>query len=268
MDKKIIKQVYVSSYQKNDSQIPNNNSAPFKSNNLDRPKQDIASLPNEKIQQSQNDIKQSNSAQILLTDSSFSSTQDKTKTNKKPSKILDKIVQKIKSIKNFEIYIALIFVIIVLFIYFGSNFSCSSDKKAKDEETYQSAYDYCQHVEKKLSKILSSIKNAGRVDVMITFESTPERVIAYITSSSSNISSGGNGVYNENTSNTSSPQVIYVKGDQIPLILKEVSPKVIGVVIVAEGGDDIKVKLDIINAVSVLLDLNADQIKVLTMNKE
>ncbi|NLC17183.1 MAG: hypothetical protein GX756_04810 [Clostridiales bacterium] len=264
MDKKVIKQVYVSSYQKPDGQISKKDTATFKPNNLES-KKDITYLSNETKNQSQNNKKQSNSTQVLLTDSSFSNQHNKDKTNQ-PSKAIDRIVQKIKSVKNFEIYLAIIFVIIVLFIYFGANFSCSSDKKPK-EETYESAYDYCQNVEKKLSKILSSIKNAGKVDVMITFESTPERVIAYITSSSSNISSGSNGVYNENTTNTSSPQVIYVKGDQIPLILKEVSPKVIGVVVVAEGADDVKVKLDIINAVSVLLDLNADQIKVLTMNK-
>lgn len=263
MDNKVIKQVYKSSYQ-NPEELEKSNSISnaVKSTVLDKPKTNIITdQSTTPIEKNQNDTKlQSN--QVILTDSSFSSTPKKSET-KKSSKIIDKI----KSIKNFEIYIAIIFVVLVLIIYFSSSFSCTSGKKPKEEDTYQSAYDYCQQVEKKLKNILSTIKNAGAVDVMITFESTPERVIAYITSSSSNISSGGNGIYNENTTNTSNPQVIYVDGDQIPLILKEISPKVIGVLVVAEGADDVKVKLDIINAVSVVLDVNADQIKVLTMNK-
>ncbi|HEY8423571.1 MAG TPA: hypothetical protein VIL23_02285 [Clostridia bacterium] len=268
MDKKIVKQVYVSNFgldEDNTKKLfatvkPASSGKPLSSNIKlkDEAKTDDKNVYLDN--QNQNE-KQSN--QVILTEKSFL-----TESKKKEEKKEFKFIEKLKSIKNFEVYVALIFVIIILFIYFGSSFSCSSsNKNKKDDTTYQSAYDYCQEVESRLRKILSSVKNAGKVDVMITFESTPERVIAYITSSSSNISSGQNGQYNENTTNTSTPQIVYVKGDQIPLILKEISPKVTGVLVVAEGADDVKVKLDIISAVSVVLDVSPDKIKVLTMNK-
>lgn len=278
MDKKIIQQVYVSG-SSNSINKPTNQ--PF--NMHDKKDMNVKSVnqyqdanikpktsdgynmldqknDNTKKQSDENNIKKSN--KIFLTEDNFSDTKNEKNSDKKKS-----IWERIKKIKNIEIYIAIAFVAIVLVIYFSSNFSWNS--KNNDSKTnYTSAYDYCLETEKKLSKLLSTIENAGKVDIMITFESTPERVIAYITSSSKNTSSGGDGGFNENTQNSSSPQVIYVSGDQIPLILKEVSPKVIGVLIVAQGADDIKVKLDIINAVSVLLDIKPEQIKVLTMNKD
>lgn len=254
MDNKVVRQVYISSFNKPEEEKTKTS----KSVVLDASK--TVAIDDKKPIEKPPQKEKSN--QIVLTESGFPDAPKKSEEKKPP-----KFIEKIKNIKNFEIYIAVIFVLIILLIYFSSSFSCSSPKKPSKEDSYKSAYDYCQQVENKLRKILSTIKNAGRVDVMITFESTPERVIAYITNSSTNTSTDGNGGYNEHTNNTSTPQIIYVDGDQIPLILKEISPKVTGVLVVAEGADDVKVKLDIINAVSVVLDVSPDKIKVLTMNK-
>lgn len=277
MDKKTIKQVYVSGGSKpienptktplnkqniKEQNVKNNkeNNIIFKSEALNDNKSQEVKIESIKKQLDENISKKSN--KIFLTEDNCADSKSDKNCNKKKG-----IWEKIKKIKNIEIYIAIAFVVIVLLIYFSSNFSWSSKNNKNSTNNYTSAYDYCFETEKKLSKLLSTIEDAGKVDIMITFESTPERVIAYITSSSKNTSSVGDGGFNENNQNSSSPQVIYVSGDQIPLILKEVSPKVIGVLIVAEGADDIKVKLDIINAVSVLLDVSPEQIKVLTMNK-
>ena len=277
MDKKIIKQVYISGSSKIESStkspliIHNKEEQSTKSDkehfNIIPKPENINSnrsqeVKNDTIKKQLDENLSKKSNKIFLTDENFSDSKPDKNSNKKKG-----IWERIKKIKNIEIYIAIAFVVIVLFIYFSSNFSWPSKNNKNNQNNYTSAYDYCLETEKKLSKLLSTIEDAGKVDIMITFESTPERVIAYITSTSKNTSSGGDGGFNENTQNSSSPQVIYVSGDQLPLILKEVSPKVIGVLIVAEGADDIRVKLDIINAVSVLLDVSPEQIKVLTMNK-
>jgi stage III sporulation protein AG len=276
MGEKIIRQVYVSgvkpieSFQKLSLNIEDPHKKEIKSNKIQSinvPKSDC--IEDEKLQDIKPEQKQSventlkKPDKIFLTEDNFEDKKKDKDINKKSN-----FWARIKKIKNIEIYIAIAFVAIILLIYFTSNASwLTKNNKTDKNNNYSSAYDYCLETEKKLSKMLSGIKNAGKVDIMITFESTPERVIAYITSSTKNTSSGGDGGYNENNSNTSSPQVIYVSGEQIPLILKEVSPKVTGVLIVAEGADDVKVKLDIINAVSVLLNISTEQIKVLTMNK-
>ena len=276
MGEKIIRQVYVSgvkpieSFQKSYLNIEDPHKKEIKSNKIQSinvPKSDC--IEDEKLQDIKPEQKQSventlkKPDKIFLTEDNFEDKKKDKDINKKSN-----FWARIKKIKNIEIYIAIAFVAIILLIYFTSNASwLTKNNKTDKNNNYSSAYDYCLETEKKLSKMLSGIKNAGKVDIMITFESTPERVIAYITSSTKNTSSGGDGGYNENNSNTSSPQVIYVSGEQIPLILKEVSPKVTGVLIVAEGADDVKVKLDIINAVSVLLNISTEQIKVLTMNK-
>ncbi|HEY8390760.1 MAG TPA: hypothetical protein VIL26_07440 [Clostridia bacterium] len=275
MDEKFIKQVYISG---GSAPIQNSPKKSLEEKNIkiqsvdgrrenvhviSRPEDSKISKKKESQFQSKSDETQIPN-KIFLTDDKFSTPKTDKDSEKKKG-----IWEKIKKIKNIEIYIAIAFVVIVLLIYFSSSVSsCSfNNRTTTSDDGYTSAYDYCLETEKRLAKLLSSIENAGKVDIMITFESTPERVIAYITSSSKSISTGGDGGYNENDQNSSSPQIIYVSGNQIPLILKELSPKVIGVLIVAEGADDVKVKLDIINAVSVLLNISKDQIKVLTMNK-
>lgn len=175
---------------------------------------------------------------------------------------------KLKSIKNIEIYLAIAAFAIIMLIYFSTNpLFKSNSNKTTEKNYYTSAYDYAKETEQRLSNILSTVKGAGKVEVMISFESTPERVIAYVVSNSTSRSSNGDNNYNENTQNTSSPQIIHLDGDQIPLIIKEISPKVKGVIVVAEGADNIKTKIEIINAVSVLLEINAEQITVLTRSK-
>mgnify|MGYP000724289646 CR=1 FL=1 len=49
-----------------------------------------------------------------------------------------------------------------------------------------------------------------------------------------------------------------------PVVLKEIYPKVKGVIVVAQGGDNVEIKNQIISAVMSLLDLDANKIEVLT----
>ena len=91
--------------------------------------------------------------------------------------------------------------------------------------------------ETKLSQILSQIDGAGEVEVMITYESGPEAVPA----------AGG-------------------MGEQ--LILKELSPVIRGVVIIAQGADDISVKMQLLQAAVTVLQVEETRIDVFTMRKD
>jgi stage III sporulation protein AG len=51
-------------------------------------------------------------------------------------------------------------------------------------------------------------------------------------------------------------------------VLREDSPKVLGVIVVAEGADDIGVKLNLLEAVQTVLNVSPDRVDVYKMNNE
>ena len=99
---------------------------------------------------------------------------------------------------------------------------------------------------------LEAMKGVGKVKVVVNWESGVEKIIAYATSNS------GNNV-------TTTPTIIQSQGTSSPIVLKEVYPKALGVIIICQGGNNIAVKLDVMNAVSVLLDIPQNKINVYPM---
>ena len=172
--------------------------------------------------------------------------------NKTKEKGVTGIVGRLKKIKHIELILAGLAVVIMLAIYFGSNFNLTGAASNQPQQT--AAENYLLRIERELSETLSKMEGAGDTKVIINWESGVESVIAYITNSSQN-------------SNSQSPQIISGGGAQSPVILKEIYPKALGVVILTQGGDNVKTKLDLISAVSVLLGITPDKIQVLTMKK-
>ena len=67
----------------------------------------------------------------------------------------------------------------------------------------------------------------------------------------------------DNKQNKSETEIAFSNNN--PVILKEKYPKVKGVIIVAQGGDNVEIKNQLISAVMSLMDLDANKIEVLTM---
>jgi len=67
----------------------------------------------------------------------------------------------------------------------------------------------------------------------------------------------------DNNQNKSETEIAFSNNN--PVILKEIYPKVKGVIIVAQGGDNVEIKNQLISAVMSLMDLDANKIEVLTM---
>lgn len=160
------------------------------------------------------------------------------------------ILDKIKSIKHIEIIVAVIAVAVMLILYLSTLFGAKSEKTADSLERT----DYCAATERSLAEAISAVQGAGKTKVMIGWESGVESVLAYVT--------------NINGSSTSTyPQLVTENGVTKPIVLKEIYPKPIGVVIICEGGDNVQVKIEIINAVCVLLQVTPDKITILKMKK-
>jgi len=126
--------------------------------------------------------------------------------------------------------------------------------------------EYKSETEEKLKSILSKIKGAGEVDVMITFVSSNEAVPAVDVTTSQNTTQekdkeGGTRNINETNKENS---IVYEESQGVkkPFVVKEILPKVKGVVIVAEGAGDAEVRSNLTKAAQALLEVSAHKIQV------
>ena len=157
------------------------------------------------------------------------------------------IVEKIKRNKKLQYLLVAIFSIIIIFIFL-SNFVT----KESVSESSLDIDNYVSRLENNLEKALNEVDGAGKVSVVITVESGMETVLAMET------------IENQTSSGTEIKKTpIIVNGK--PIVLKEKYPKIIGVLIVAEGAKNIATLTKIQQATKSLLDINVNQIEILTM---
>lgn len=159
----------------------------------------------------------------------------------------DKITEILKNKNNIILYLILLIGVAVM-ICSGAN-KAEPTKEVLKSEVNNSAE------EERLCKILSDIKGAGEISVMITYYESPEKDLAYETKESESIraSSGGH-------EKTVDKQAVMNDGE--PMVIKERYPDVKGVIVTAEGAADIKVKENIKEAVQAVLDVPAHRICV------
>jgi len=127
--------------------------------------------------------------------------------------------------------------------------------------------EYVGELENRLTSILSQIEDAGKVSVMITLKTGTEIIpakdesITDKTTDEKDIEGGTRSINEKSTSD----QVVFMNnqgGASKPLVLKEVNPEIKGVIIVAEGAKDPKVKLQLTEAVQTVLDVPAYRVSV------
>ena len=180
--------------------------------------------------------------------------------------------------------ICLILIFILIFINvigssssFNKNFTSISNSGAKENSTdvsnqkVMTSDDYEEKQKVDLINILKKMDGVGDVDVMITFENGEEKVPAYDktqqkSTTEENDTQGGKRVNNQNNDNS---KVVMTQNDgkNEPFILTTYKPKIIGIVIVAEGAENSKIKYEIEQAVAKLYNLSLDKVNVYSMKK-
>lgn len=146
----------------------------------------------------------------------------------------------------------------------------SGEKAISDNSTSKDNSSYEEAQKKSLISILKKIKGVGNVDCMITFEGGEVKVPAYDENTQNNTTEetdkeGGKRVSNQK-SDGSKVVMSTNKGDNEPFILETRKPKVVGVMVVAEGAKDSKVKSNIEKAVINLYDIPANKVNVFSMD--
>lgn len=187
-------------------------------------------------------------------------------------------------IKNLiVICLVLVFILIAMNVVgnssvFNSKVTSISNNSSKTEENTDvsnekiiTSDEYEEKQKADLINILKKMNGVGDVDVMITFENGEEKVPAYDKTEQKSTTEetdtqGGKRVNNQNNDNS---KVVMTQNDgkNEPFILTTYKPKIIGIVIVAEGAENSKTKYEIEQAVSKLYNLSLDKVNVYSMKK-
>jgi stage III sporulation protein AG len=124
-----------------------------------------------------------------------------------------------------------------------------------------------KEMEKKLVENLQQMTGVGSVQVSVTFSSslrTDYATNGSVTKKTTKESDKSGGV-RESTEVTENNQLVMPNGASQPVIVMEERPTVAGILIIAEGASDPKVRENIHNAVRTLLDIPASKINVQPM---
>jgi len=176
-------------------------------------------------------------------------------------------------------------ILIIILLSFPGTFNFKSNDDSKktvtntkivQNDTNTTSYDtntYITEKENKLKSILKKVSGIGNVEVMITLRASEKQVPLKDTPSTQesvneNDREGGSRVNSNVTRDESTVLITNENGDSVPYIIQELEPKVEGVVVIAEGGDDARIKLDIIEAAEVLFNVPAHKVKVMKMRNE
>lgn len=134
------------------------------------------------------------------------------------------------------------------------------------DSTPKTMQDYEKIFENQLTELLTSMLGVQEVTVKINLDSTEELVVERNTSSTEQITNekdNQGGTRNIRDSRKDEEVVIYrTDSNEQPLVLKILKPKVRGVVVVAKGAENIKIRAMITEAVQSLLNVQPHNIAV------
>ena len=127
---------------------------------------------------------------------------------------------------------------------------------------------YAAAMEKRLKHVLGQMEGVGETEVMITLSDSGETIVEKDQKEQSIEESDAGGGTRTTTEQETEETTVYVENgsEKQPYVTKEVLPKVEGVLVVAEGGDDPRVISDISDTVMALFRVEAHKIKVVKMS--
>lgn len=164
--------------------------------------------------------------------------------------------------KNHNLILILVAMIFLVFSFMGGD--DNKDEAIKEMETsecitdYDDVNTYIKKQEEKLENMLNMVEGVGKAEVMITVSTSVNKNVLKEKQYEKQ-SDGTDLVYSEDV------RTVYVNdeaGNEIPYVINEEMPKIEGVLVVAQGADDIYVKEKIINIIKALFAVNINKISV------
>lgn len=147
--------------------------------------------------------------------------------------------------------------------------------KAGNDEINNDSYtieedSYVENMEKRLEAALSRLDGAGEVKVMITLSSSAEVVLQKDSSGSlsETVEEDGEGGSRSIRVQNMDETTVYTSegGQSVPYVVKTITPKVEGVIVLAEGAGEGNVSMEILDAVRVIFGIEAHRVKVMKLD--
>ena len=136
--------------------------------------------------------------------------------------------------------------------------------ESKERTTFR---EYEQAYETELKELLQKIVGVGNVEVMVTIDSTEELVVEKSLKQTRQTTNERDqtGATRQITDVTNSGEVVLlqVSGDEKPIVIQYIKPKIRGVAVVAEGAENLTVKKLLLEAVERGLDVPINRISIL-----
>lgn len=195
---------------------------------------------------------------------------------KRMERMIKKIKEYFDSISNKEIMRNLFIILIVgIILFLIADIFIGKDKKyvnniyeLDSSESLTNNYsDYSSLLEKKLEDILSQLKGVGKVKVMITLEDTTEVVPAFNTTKNNETTkeNDAQGGTREIVREDMTIQVVTNDNGE-PIVLKEIRPTIKGVIVLADGAEDLYIKEMLYEAVKTALGIPGNRVEVYSSN--
>lgn len=135
------------------------------------------------------------------------------------------------------------------------------------EQAAEERQSYVAETEDKLAAIISSIAGAGRTKVMVTLENSEESVWA-TQGAQERENSGTDGGEEKYSQEDEYVLIQSSSSEEGGLLLKIIQPRIRGVAIVCDGGDNVYVREKITSAVAAVLDISTAKISIAKMASE
>lgn len=160
------------------------------------------------------------------------------------------------------------------------NYTIVGENKEKEEnmqvfvdENQEEHNAYARAEEQKLSAILSRIEGAGKVEVFLSFSDYGSKVVekdvSYSRNNEEQMGMNQEELYTVTSENTET--TIYTVGEdgnEIPFVQKVTLPKVEGVLVVTQGGDNEGIIREMKEAIMALFGIEEHKIKIAKMKGE
>lgn len=182
--------------------------------------------------------------------------------------LIKKLKEKLEKInnKNFINNLFIFLIILSIFLISINMIFTNREQDLIDEESptnLVAGNDYNFSLENRLIIILEKFKGVGKVDVMITFEDSAEKIpaantIKTVESTKETDSEGGVREINREDTNT---QIVNSQSGS-PITMKEINPTIKGVIVVAEGAEDPLVLEKLYEAVKTVLGINGNRVQI------
>ena len=129
---------------------------------------------------------------------------------------------------------------------------------------------YIAELESRLKNILHKVDGIGDVEVMITLKNSKEQIplkdVPYTQEGLNEVDGEGGSRTNNNIQKEENTVLVNKDGNTQPYILQEREPEVEGILIIAEGGDNVLIIKETMEAVEVLFDIPMHKVKVMKMS--